>query len=153
MAVGLGGKLDSALFYPAISRWHLKLKDIVGTTSAAPWATFSALSQSVQYAEVAMWRECVDSGLWNTCMDAWLCLVLQRGFLFLRAPPPLTLPWQWAYPRKGPPRKGGVGSDKGDIGRGLRRPRPIVPFFLLHTSARAMTYCTRAFFFSNPTLP
>jgi len=97
MAVGLGGKLESALFYPAISRCHLKLKDIIGTTSAAPWVTFSALSQSVQYAEVAMWRECVDTGLWNTCMDAWLCLVLQRGLLVRRKATETELAGKWVW--------------------------------------------------------
>ena len=63
---------------------QLPLKSVSGASSKPAWTTLSPVSGIVQYADLAVWRDCLVSGAWGQVNSSWLCHAMSCGMLVKR---------------------------------------------------------------------
>jgi hypothetical protein len=73
-------KVPANVFHPRSHVAKLPLKDVVGDKLQANWPSFSAVSYTAVWADMACWREAVEKPqLWDQLDRCWLCIIFEVG--------------------------------------------------------------------------
>ena len=82
--ISVASSLNPSMFKGHPAECGVNLKDIVGTKPKTDWATFTHISGSIQYADMALWHHCEQHGSWDQASLAWLNTLVVPGTLLSR---------------------------------------------------------------------